>query len=771
MSESSLFNLIKTYRTKSVFFKMFLILTILCIILISFFDYFAHGVISKQIEEKNYSTNIGLLSKTSNSTDLALTYLAQSMDQNLWNSSLISVMTLPGTIDKFERDTKAIKYLSSTELSLETVSRICLYIPMTNIVYTSEGTTVSLKDFKDRGIIERYYTSPGGKKIKTWDSMIGRDTSTEVISENGRLFMFQDFTFHKRIGTLVYEVDKQELYQIAQGKENALVKNIYIYDDNDEPLFQDFTDYAPVNDILSASRNTLLSDMGTMKAKGNVIFYYQSPMTGWKYFYPVESGSMIVGFGDTFNVILPLIIAFFFISMGASIYITYSIYKPVNNLMLSVAMPSSNQDSFSGQHNIRNEFDFLKLAYNDVVDKKDQLVSLMENITPTILDQLFHSLLSERELSQKYIKDMLDSVGNPFAPEDRYVVLVAAQQFKKSGSSGVELNFYMLSLNNIITSLLTGQCRFFTRMTNESSIVIIMSFDKGIPVMDIKKNIIAFYDSMIRKVQDFPYSITIGRGSIYENISDIKYSYKEALEDLNQRLYFGDDYTAMEDTKTKFNKHYFNKLTHHAIQFARTNKKEDALCLASRITKEISENIGSLEEAVEICESVINEIIEEIISMRINFNETSFADKKSTDSYFHSFESVIQIGNYTCGFFNEAIQLIDVDNHKRCHKYIEHVKEYVAENYANSNISLNVISDYIKINPSYLSKLFKDNTGECLMDYVNKYRVEKAKQLLSATDIPIKEVGFKSGFNSIQSFIRVFKKFTGQTPGLYRSNA
>ena len=52
--------------------------------------------------------------------------------------------------------------------------------------------------------------------------------------------------------------------------------------------------------------------------------------------------------------------------------------------------------------------------------------------------------------------------------------------------------------------------------------------------------------------------------------------------------------------------------------------------------------------------------------------------------------------------------------------------------------------------------------------YLNSYRVKQAKQFLEETSQNIAEIGYKCGFNSAQSFSRVFKKYTGYTPGQYR---
>ena len=105
---------------------------------------------------------------------------------------------------------------------------------------------------------------------------------------------------------------------------------------------------------------------------------------------------------------------------------------------------------------------------------------------------------------------------------------------------------------------------------------------------------------------------------------------------------------------------------------------------------------------------------------------------------------------------------------KTRYKYIEHAKQYVSDNYMDSNLSLNSVGDYVGISASYLSELWREVTGEKFSVYLGMLRVEKAQQLLKTTKLTTKEIGFRCGFNSLQNFIRVFKKYTGVPPGQFR---
>lgn len=95
-------------------------------------------------------------------------------------------------------------------------------------------------------------------------------------------------------------------------------------------------------------------------------------------------------------------------------------------------------------------------------------------------------------------------------------------------------------------------------------------------------------------------------------------------------------------------------------------------------------------------------------------------------------------------------------------------QKYIQERCVDSHLSLEMVADSVGITPAYLSRLFYELSEVNFVNYVNECRVQRAKLLLRQSKIPVQEVGFRCGFNSLQNFNRVFKRHTGTTPGAYR---
>ena len=98
---------------------------------------------------------------------------------------------------------------------------------------------------------------------------------------------------------------------------------------------------------------------------------------------------------------------------------------------------------------------------------------------------------------------------------------------------------------------------------------------------------------------------------------------------------------------------------------------------------------------------------------------------------------------------------------------VDSVQLYINK-YYNKNLKLSQLADLFFIHPHYLSKLFKKETGENFTNYVNRIRIQNSKNLLKRTDDKIINISMQVGFNNVTYFNRVFKEYTGLTPGEYR---
>lgn len=100
---------------------------------------------------------------------------------------------------------------------------------------------------------------------------------------------------------------------------------------------------------------------------------------------------------------------------------------------------------------------------------------------------------------------------------------------------------------------------------------------------------------------------------------------------------------------------------------------------------------------------------------------------------------------------------------------IEKIKTYIGENYM-ENITLQSLSEEFFLHPIYLSKLFKNKTGENFIDYLTMVRFRVAKRLLEQSNLKVYEICDLCGYKSAKYFSKIFKSLSGFTPKEYRSS-
>lgn len=95
------------------------------------------------------------------------------------------------------------------------------------------------------------------------------------------------------------------------------------------------------------------------------------------------------------------------------------------------------------------------------------------------------------------------------------------------------------------------------------------------------------------------------------------------------------------------------------------------------------------------------------------------------------------------------------------------ILEYIAEHYE-QKISLSDISAEVHYSERYINQRFQKAVGTTVIEYLNRYRLQKALQLLKESSLPIAEIGVLCGVGDYKYFNYAFKKYVGCTPKEYR---
>lgn len=104
---------------------------------------------------------------------------------------------------------------------------------------------------------------------------------------------------------------------------------------------------------------------------------------------------------------------------------------------------------------------------------------------------------------------------------------------------------------------------------------------------------------------------------------------------------------------------------------------------------------------------------------------------------------------------------------KRPVRYSEMVMHWMEDHYAEEGL-MERLSEATHLTPNYLSRVFRQETGSSITDYLIAKRIRKACWLLETTDVTVEQIGQQIGYANTSYFIHLFKRETGKTPLKYR---
>ena len=123
---------------------------------------------------------------------------------------------------------------------------------------------------------------------------------------------------------------------------------------------------------------------------------------------------------------------------------------------------------------------------------------------------------------------------------------------------------------------------------------------------------------------------------------------------------------------------------------------------------------------------------------------------------------------YVIRIIEKALELREKTASNRYGGIVDEVMKYIDKNYADEDLSLNVLASHVNFSPNHLSMVFSQQTGKTFIKYLTDFRMNKAKELLRCTGKRSSEISLEVGYKDPHYFSYLFKKTQGMTPTQYR---
>lgn len=711
-------------KSKRLFYRILLLLVAMVFLMFLLVFFFVHSYLSESYRERSKNYQEQILITASEYADTALLDLGRAMRSVLWNTEITKAVLIPERITYHDK-TEIIKTLSSFQSDYPLAKSAVLFSYHDGMLYDDQGNIGEIKESAFRQYLPEFHS----QAVRT---ELGKEAfSVHLITVGEEVAVLVDYPTPETNGAILAEIDRKVLFDF---------------------LGDLLTDPSDCLAVLSPSGDEIYGTGTAGNGEQSVPFTMDyTGETGWKFGIQNDSDGNVLDLRATLRVFGVWAVLFLGISAAAAVFVTLTIYTPIHKLRSFVGGKEE-----PGAGNGETELDTVRRIYETTLEKKDNLTQEVEAMAPIVRERFYKNLLMGRTFPDSLLKERLHQLGGRLGEDGRYLVFVGGLTEDFPGDADMVMGKLCQRLAK--EESLESQVILEPVLMDDASLVLIVRLPEewtaeqaGRWKADCADQVTAFGEQCGAE-----HSFLIGSGSVYRGIQNLPDSYREAREDFRYRRYHWDQEEENSGSREDF---------HEILEPAVGGDWKKAYAALDGLLDRIREAAGDEQEIRGRYEELIGALAERMISLHATEDKMDLFAPYHQSAEEDDREHLEQVVRKTS---QRAIGCLGHYGQKSKNRYVQQAREYIEEHSADSSLSLDLVAEMVGINSAYLSRLFCEICGMNFVSYVNQCRVERAEILLRQTKIPVKEIGFKTGFNSLQNFNRVFKRYKNMTPGTYR---
>jgi len=265
----------------------------------------------------------------------------------------------------------------------------------------------------------------------------------------------------------------------------------------------------------------------------------------------------------------------------------------------------------------------------------------------------------------------------------------------------------------------------------------------------------------VNKLLDF--TVSIGIGGKAQNIMMVDISYNEALKALQQKYLKGRNSInpGQEDNIPATQCRDIADAGRVEMSVRQLNC-ENAEKEIGLFFDELMESTSDITNIKKACIDLFLLLVS-MVKERNGKDGDILDDEKRVFDMVSSAETIEDVRKELIAFAKKVVNYLSGIKSEVYSKVINEIIDYVRSSY-NRNITLKSVAQRFYMNPAYLGRIFKDETGEFFSDFVNRVRINEAGKMMLDSDMKIYEIALKCGYKDINYFRDLFKKITGINP-------
>ncbi|KHL95722.1 hypothetical protein QW71_11480 [Paenibacillus sp. IHB B 3415] len=458
-------------------------------------------------------------------------------------------------------------------------------------------------------------------------------------------------------------------------------------------------------------------------------------------------------------------------------------YNPIQQIVRAFSSKTAIREKGS------NEFLFIQQAVDSTLSELDHMLLEMKRQNYSLRSNYILRLLKGRQDDELPLAEALTAFDIQLLSGDCAILLFYLEDLDvflervQGKTAAQKLQLLHFIVNNVIEELVNVKHRGYMAETDDAMPCLVSLS----PVSPDEHNSDLLH--VARSAQEFlaqTYNIylTVSVSRVHHGIDQIHQAYQEALDAMEYKLVMGKQeilsYEEIErnnirpDTDSGY--FYPLQLEQQLINYVKVGDFQSAVTALDDILQmNLSKHPVKVPLARCLMLDLVGTLIKSIGELGPAQDNILLQNPKRIDRL-SSAETLAEMQEQLKSMLKEAceyagarrLQNVQENRHRALNDLISGVSAFIDEHFTDPGLNVSLLGQHFDMKPTYLSKLFKEQSGEGLLDTINKRRIDWSKQLIQEKRLTVNEAAEKSGFNDVGTFIRTFKKIEGITPGKYK---
>lgn len=407
----------------------------------------------------------------------------------------------------------------------------------------------------------------------------------------------------------------------------------------------------------------------------------------------------------------------------------------------------------------------------------DMQIKLKEGM-PLLRERFLLSLISTGAPAQG-LKERLDflELELPAAAVYWVIVISVDDMAGVTGSrSERDLQLLWYSVHNICQELIDRSHLgyAFEHRTGEFVGILRMA-EEGVDATEPAELLLSLAGDIRGNLEKFlKLGVTIGVSEQVGAVSELPRAYRQAREAADHKWYLGKNLIITMDSLPEtesggFGRH--SRISNEDLLSALKASDPDQVCeVLDSIFADFSPNRrDGLKYGRNLCLQLTLAVGQFLLELNVQSPELEEKESRLWEALFDK-ETLAEMRQETEHYLLAVCERIREKRSGKMANLVERVRDIIRRRYADGDLTVADIGKEVYLTPTYVSLLFKQETGQTVNEYLTQVRVEKAKELLRDPQYKFYDICYAIGYTDPSYFTKLFKKVTGVTPSFYRDN-